>query len=400
MGAGNRSGDTETGLLALNVGSGSVKFAGYTCDGTQTTPILSGSFDASVDERATYRRADGEERALAVQDPRDRAGLIDAIVDLARDALPQPMIAGHRVLHGGGKWSRPVRLTPDIVADLERLSPLAPLHQSAGLEPVRRIFATSTDLDQVAVFDCGFHETMPALARTLPLPLDLREKGYRKYGFHGLSYEQVADRMAVLAPNARRVVAVHLGGGASLCALLDGESVETTMGATPLDGPMMSTRSGGIDPGLVLALARSTDIDTVEALLWNEAGLKGVSGISGDLRHLLSSDAAEARLAVDLFCRDLVRHVGSLAAILEGLDALVFTGGAGAAQQVVRARVCAALGWLGVGLDADANEAALGQEEARISALDSTVEAWVIPTDEEAVIARKLLPFVTAPAHA
>ncbi|MFC0709787.1 acetate/propionate family kinase [Azorhizophilus paspali] len=295
---------------------------------------------------------------------------------------------GHRVVHGGQEFSRPARVDGELLEKLEKLVPLAPLHQPYNLAPIRAVAARAPQLPQVACFDTAFHRQQPELAQLFALPPAITGRGVRRYGFHGLSYEYIAGVLPRLAPEAAagRVVVAHLGNGASLCALLAGRSLASTMGFTAVDGLPMGTRCGAIDPGVILYLMDELKMDAraIERLLYKESGLLGVSGISSDMRELLASDAPSAALAVDLFVYRIGRELGSLAAALGGLDALVFTAGIGEHAATIRERVCRDAAWLGVELDSAANAAG----GPRISSAASPVSAWVVPTDEELMIAR------------
>jgi acetate kinase len=320
---------------------------------------------------------DGHERALAAALDRCRA-------DLAGNRV---VAVGHRVVHGGVEFAAPVRIDDTVLAKLESLVPLAPLHQPHNLAAVRAVLRLAPQLPQVACFDTAFHRTQPEVAQRFGLPRRFTDEGVRRYGFHGLSYEYVASvlpRHDGRAAAGRTVVA-HLGNGASLCALLGGKSVATTMSFTPVDGLVMGTRCGALDPGVMLYLAdrHGMDARALEHLIYHESGLLGVSGVSGDMRALLASADPRPAEAVELFVYRIGREIGSLAAALGGLDALVFTGGIGENAAAVRARVCRAARWLGVELDETANEAG----GPRISSPGSRTTAWVIPTNEEWMIA-------------
>jgi acetate kinase len=286
------------------------------------------------------------------------------------------------------RFTGPTLVTPEVIAQLAALVPLAPLHQPHNLAPIRALARLRPELPQVACFDTAFHRTQPEEAQAFALPQEITARGVRRYGFHGLSYEYIASRLPELAPEAARgrTVVAHLGNGASMCALSAGRSIASTMGFTAVDGLMMGTRCGSIDPGVILYLMDELKMDTraVEDLIYKRSGLLGVSGISSDMRTLLASDDPRARFAVELFIYRIGRELGSLAAALEGLDALVFTGGIGERSALIRDRVCRHAGWLGVELNAAANQA----DGPRISADGSRVTAWVIPTDEEGMIAR------------
>ncbi len=283
--------------------------------------------------------------------------------------------AGHRVVHGGDRYAAPVAVTAPVLADLERLRPLAPLHQPHNLAGIRAVQALRPGLPQVACFDTAFHQTQPEIARLFPLPRALTDAGVKRYGFHGLSYEYIARQLprTPALRNRRRVIVAHLGNGASLCALLEGRSIASTMGFTALDGLMMGSRCGSIDPGVLLYLLqeRGMDATAIEALLYRQSGLLGVSGISGDMRSLLASPDPRAKLAVDLFVYRASREIGSLAAALGGLDALVFTAGIGEHAAPVREAIVRASAWLGLDTDAAKSRAAVA----------------VIPTNEEEMIA-------------
>jgi acetate kinase len=295
---------------------------------------------------------------------------------------------GHRVVFGGMLHTAPIRIGPGVLEQIETLIPVMPLHLPHNLAPIRAFAVTHPHLPQVACFDTAFHQTIPRMARLFALPRKLTESGIVRYGFHGLSYEHIAaalpdyDRRAAQG----RTIVAHLGSGASLCALERCRSVDTTMGFSVLDGLVMGTRSGGLDPGVLLYLLRAKGFDAsrLEHLLYEECGLLGVSGLSADMRTLLSSDAPQAQEAVDLFCRRVVSEIGRMIVPLGGFDALVFTGGIGENAVSVRQRVCAALQWLGLSFDSDAN----ARGGPRISTRDSRISAWVVPSNENLMIAR------------
>ncbi|MGO9918768.1 MAG: acetate/propionate family kinase [Isosphaeraceae bacterium] len=295
---------------------------------------------------------------------------------------------GHRVGHGGLRYQEPVRIDAKVLSDLEQLVPLVPLHQPFNLAPIRALRERRPELPQVACFDTAFHRTQPEVAQAFALPRAYTEKGIRRYGFHGISYEYIASELPRYDPRsaAGRVIVAHLGNGSSLCALRAGRSVATTMGFSSLDGLPMGTRCGSLDPGVILLLIDHLHMDAraIEALLYKESGLLGVSGISSDMRALLASADPRATEAVDLYVYRIGRELGSLAAALGGLDALVFTAGIGEHAAAIRSRVCRDAAWLGLELDEVANQAG----GPRISRNDSRVAAWVIPTNEELMIAR------------
>jgi acetate kinase len=295
---------------------------------------------------------------------------------------------GHRVVHGGMQHASPVRLDRQVLAALEKLIPLAPLHQPHNLAPIRVLFERRPQLPQIACFDTAFHATNPDVARRFAIPAELHDAGVRRYGFHGLSYEYVASVFPTHDARAAagKVVVCHLGNGSSMCAIDAGASVASTMGFTAVDGLPMGTRAGALDAGVLLYLMdeRGMDARAIEKLIYNQSGLLGMSGISSDMRKLLESDDPRARMAVDVFVYRIGRELGSLVAALGGLDALVFTAGIGENSAVIRERVCRAAAWTGLAFDAEANAAG----QARISAAGSRVSAWVVPTNEELMIAR------------
>jgi acetate kinase len=374
-------------VLTLNAGSSSLKFSVF--DGPRE--VLRGQVSGIGTHPEAEATKDG--RHLDAPDLQGTThedflpGLLDWIGGhLDGTAIGAP---GHRVVHGGMEFVTPVRVTDEVIAALEDLVPLAPLHQPHNIAAIRAVAKARPDLPQAACFDTAFHSTMPEVATWLALPRAMRDAGLRRYGFHGLSYEFIGGRLRELAPGlaAGRVLVAHLGNGASLCAMRDGRSLDTTMGFTALDGLVMATRCGSLDPGAMLYLVQSRGMsaDEVEDLLYHQSGLLGVSGLSGDMRDLAGGADPRAREAVDLFVHRIVGCAGGLIAGMGGLDGIVFTAGIGEHDPAVRAKVCAALSWLGLVLDDAANA---GGGTARISAPGGLVEAWVIPTDEEAMIAR------------
>jgi len=295
---------------------------------------------------------------------------------------------GHRVVHGGSTYSQPVQIDSQVLTRLEALIPLAPLHQPHHIAVIRAISAIAPKVPQVACFDTAFHRSQPALAQEFALPRELTAKGVRRYGFHGLSYEYIVSTLPEFVPDCvqKKIVVAHLGNGASMCAIDRGRSVATTMGFTAVDGLPMGTRTGALDPGVILYLLQHERMDpeAIEQVIYQRSGLLGVSGISSDMRALLASNAPSAKEAVDLFVYRIGRELGSLAAALRGLDALVFTAGIGEHAPEIRARACREAHWLGVTLDEQAN----AKGGPRISSSGSAVSAWVIPTDENLMIAR------------
>jgi len=381
-------------ILVLNAGSSSLKFSLFALDDGPPTLQLRGQVEGLYTApRFVARDPGGATVASRKWGEGERLGHDGAIAHLLaylQDELAQHRLlaVGHRVVHGGVEFAHPVRVDGGIVERLARLVPLAPLHQPHNLAPIRVLLERMPQLPQVACFDTSFHRTMPAVAQAFALPAEITERGVRRYGFHGLSYEYIAAALPRFdARNARgRVAVAHLGNGASMCAIADGRSVASTMGFTALDGLPMGTRTGALDPGVVLYLMDEMGMDAraIETLLYQKSGLLGVSGLSSDMRTLLGSDDPRAALAIELFCYRIGRELGSLAAALGGLDALVFTGGIGEHAALVRERVLRSAAWLGVELDAAANAA----DGPRLTAAGSRVAAWAIPTDEELMIAR------------
>jgi acetate kinase len=393
-------------ILALNSGSSSVKFTlvalSASPDELQTvyTGQISGLFSTPrfrVDNVRGERIMDSTPDLGEQVDERHRVALERLLhwLDQHDDGL-NLLAVGHRIVHGGDAFVEPVRLDAETVAALAALTPLAPLHQPHNLAAVREIAEISPTLPQVACFDTAFHARQPPVAQAFALPRAITERGVRRYGFHGLSYEYIASVLpTLLAERADgRVVVAHLGNGASMCALHAGRSVATTMGFTALDGLPMGTRCGALDAGVVLYLIGELgmDVDRVNDMLYQESGLLGVSGISHDMQTLLASDDPRAAEAIDLFVYRIRRELGALVAVLGGLDALVLTGGIGEHAAPVRARICTDAAWLGVHLD----EAANAQDGPRISSDTSALPVWVIPTNEDVMIARHTRRLVQA----
>lgn len=381
-------------ILALNAGSSSIKFGLFEIG--RQGPIAHGEIEGIGTAPHFIARDDrgaviGERRwpEASVDHEALLGGLLEWVdAHLGADTL---VAVGHRVVHGGRDFTGPVLLDDKVLAALDLLTPLAPLHQPHSLSPVRAIMAVRPGLPQVACFDTSFHHTLPAVATRFALPREYDVEGVRRYGFHGLSYEYIAGTLRRTVPwiASGRVIVAHLGNGASLCALRDGVSIDTTMGFTALDGLMMGTRCGTIDPGVILYMLQQKGLPAaeIETLLYQRSGLLGVSGISSDMRVLLESRTPEAREAVELFVFRIAREAAALAGSLGGLDGFVFTAGIGEHAAPIRAAVCKRLAWLGVALDPAAN----ARHADRISARDAPVEVRVIPTDEEAMIVRHTL---------
>jgi len=380
-------------ILVLNAGSSSIKFSAFDAQSEALALIMRGQIEGLL-SAPRFVAFDGHGHQTGDNDwgashleHEEAVAYIGEFLRSHREGN-RVVAIGHRVVHGGQAFSKPVAVTPAVLDELEKLTPLAPLHQPHNLKPIRVIAAREPGMQQVACFDTAFHATQPALASTFALPAALTEQGVRRYGFHGLSYEYIARTLPDVAPDAAkgRTVVAHLGNGASLCAMAAGRSVASTMGFTALDGLPMGTRSGNLDPGVILYLLDALKMDTrgVEDLLYRHSGLLGVSGISGDMRTLLASDDPRAAFAIDLYAYRIGRELGSLAAALQGLDALVFTAGIGEHSAEIRRRACEQARWCGVEIDSSANESG----GPCISTASSKVAVWVIPTNEELMIAR------------
>ena len=390
-------------LLVINAGSSSIKFAIYRKNAPSNHLIAdtTGQIEGIGNQpNFTVKDPHGAvlaERKLSVDEAHDHADAITIIRAWLQDYLADGTLlaVGHRVVHGGQHYSAPVLIDAKVLNDLDNLIPLAPLHQPHNLTAIRAFQEIRPALPQVACFDTAFHRTQPAVAQRFALPRRFFDEGVRHYGFHGLSYEYIVSMLPTLDPALAkaRIIAAHLGNGASLCAIHNGHSIATTMGFTPLDGLVMGTRCGSLDPGVLLYLMNQHNMDAqaLKQLLYHESGLLGVSGISSDMRTLLASDDPYAKEAIELFVYRVGREIGSLAAALGGLDALVFTGGIGEHSTVIRAKVCQKTAWLGLELDKSANETG----SSRISTISSKVPAWVVATNENLMIAQHTLRIVT-----
>ena len=383
-------------VLVLNAGSSSLKFALYAINGdVAEAPTVSGQVEGiGATPEVTLKTADGQRFTEPVvtsggqgEQHRDALNHVFGLLNRHNPAL-DIVAAGHRVVHGGEHYSAPTRLDEAVLRTLDTFVPLAPLHQPHNLRAVRAVAMLMPNVPQVGCFDTAFHRTQPAVAQTFGLPRKYTAEGVKRYGFHGLSYDYVARQLPeIIGERAKgAVVIAHLGNGASMCALRDGKSVASTMGFTAVEGLMMGTRTGSLDPGVMLYLMEQKGMDAkaLTNLLYKESGLLGVSGISQDMRTLLASSAPEAREAVDLFCYRIARELGSLAAAAGGLDALVFTGGIGEHAAAVREKVAALSAWIGIDIDAAAN----AQHASRIDTAASRVAVAVVPTNEERMIAR------------
>jgi acetate kinase len=380
-------------ILVINAGSSSVKFSVFETESDRSLAVGPHGQVEGIGTCAHLQVIDpnGETLADKALSGRHHRDAIAAIHDwFAANVGSEAGFdgVGHRVVHGGLDYSQPVLIDDRVLADIEALAPLAPLHQAHNIAAIRAFAAAAPKVRQVACFDTAFHHEQPAVAQQFALPRELTAKGVRRYGFHGLSYEYIVSVLPEIAPECAqgRVVVAHLGNGASMCAIDRGHSIASTMGLTALDGLPMGTRCGALDPGVILYLLQHEGMDAhaIERLIYERSGLLGVSGISSDMRTLLASDAPSAREAIELFVYQIGRSLGSLVAALGGLDALVFTGGIGEHAQQIRERVCERARWLGIVLDPAANM----RGGPRISSAGSAVSAWVIPTDENLMIAR------------
>jgi acetate kinase len=394
-------------ILTLNAGSSSIKFSLFEIGPSDALKLVSHGLSEIEGKEQHFLARDPAGKVLTEErwTPKDQhfQPVLEHLIgwteqNLGKDRL---IAVGHRVVHGGPEHDSPELVTKALLDTLQRLIPLAPLHEPHNLAPIRAIMAARPNLPQVACFDTAFHHTMPAVATRFALPRDYEADGVRRYGFHGLSYEYISRRLREVAPALAkgRVIAAHLGNGASLCAMQDGRSLDTTMGFTALDGLMMGTRCGALDPGVILYLAQERGLTAkqIEDLLYKQSGLLGVSGgISSDMRTLLASKDLHAEEAIDLFVFRIIRDIGALTSSLGGLDGIIFTAGIGEHAPEIRARVCAGLDWLGVALDQNAN----AHDADVINTAQSRVAIRVIPTNEEAMIARHTLDKIRQAAPA
>jgi acetate kinase len=384
-------------VAVFNAGSSSLKFSLYRSATDGLALVTRGQAEGLfTSPKFVAKDADGKVIADKRWDAGTKLGhdgALEHLVVFVRERFAEHRLvaAGHRVVHGGVQYAKPVRLDADIVSALEKYIPLAPLHQPHNLAPIKAILGRMPQLPQVACFDTAFHRGQPAVAQAFALPKSITERGVLRYGFHGISYEYITSVLAEYDPKAAagKSVVLHLGNGASLCAVAAGRSVASTMGFTALDGLPMGTRCGTLDPGVVLYLMDELQMDarSIEKLLYQQSGLLGVSGISSDMRTLEESSDPAANAAIDLFVYRIGRELGSLAAALGGCDAIVFTAGIGENSASLRERVCRDASWLGVVLDPSAN----GRGGPRISTPASRTAAWVVPTNEEMMIARHTL---------
>lgn len=378
-------------ILVLNAGSSSIKFAVFASD-------LSERLSGLVAEigQGGFMRIAGQDTPMSLPD--HTHALRAVLAELERRGISPTALraAAHRVVHGGRKLSAPVRITPAIRAEINACSPLAPLHNPHNLAAVDALSEIAPDLPQFASFDTAFHTTNPDIASRYAIPRIEETKGIRRYGFHGLSYASLTRALPIISgqPLPRRLLAFHLGNGASLCAIKDGQSVATTMGYSPLDGLTMGTRSGGIDANAVLRLVEDHGLQRTKEILNNESGLLGLSGGKSDMRQLMLDHNEESDFAVEHFCYWSLRHAGSLIAAMEGLDAIAFTGGIGENAIGVRARILRGLEWIGAKMDRNANHA----NKAKLHTDDSQIGIWIVPAEEEKMIARNALALLDGSA--
>jgi acetate kinase len=388
-------------ILVVNAGSSSVKFQVFAVEGDGSLRRqIKGQMDG-IGSRPKLRASGSTgdslvERTFPVETVADVPAAMSVAGAWLREREINPIAVGHRVVHGGPDYAQPVLIDQAAVTRLERYVSLAPLHQPHNLAPIKTLLANFPALPQVACFDTAFHRNHDALADHYAIPYQLHAEGVRRYGFHGLSYEYIAKRLPQVAPDIAggRVIVAHLGSGASMCAIKAGRSVESTMGFTALDGLAMGTRPGQLDPGVVLYLIseKGMSASKVQDFLYRDCGLKGLSGVSNDMRELETSTDPRAAFAVDYFVYRIGLNAGMLAAALQGLDAFVFTAGIGENSVSIRARIAEKLAWLGVALDPAAN----GKHAGKISRPDSRVPVYVVPTDEELMIAQHTLALLSS----
>ena len=380
--------------VVVNAGSSSLKFSVYRRAENDSWTLEARGQVEGIGTSPKFSAKDGADKPIGdvALDPtiRDARAALGFVANWLRDRYHGAHVCGvgHRVVHGGAQYSGPTIVTPEVLENLRALIPLAPLHQPYNLSAIEAVWERLPGVAQVVCFDTSFHRGQPAVAQLVPLPREIRDAGVQRYGFHGLSYEYIASVLPSVAPEIAggRVVVAHLGSGASLCALKGGKSVDSTLGFTALDGLCMGTRPGALDPGVVLYLfqALGLSVKEVETILYKKSGLIGISGISNDMRSLLASNEPDARLALDYFVYRAAKEIAAMTAALGGIDGLVFTAGIGENSPEIRKRICVASAWLGIELDEDAN----ARKAPRITSQASKVPAWVIPTNEELMIAR------------
>jgi acetate kinase len=378
--------------LVLNAGSSSLKFCVFQRPAGDGWRLASRGQIEGIGTTPRLSVKDANDQSIAKQDVKvgDGNEAVEALAVWLRSHYGGARVlgVGHRVVHGGAEFKGPTVINEQVLEELRKLIPLAPLHQPYNLAAIEAVTKRLPSVPQVACFDTSFHRGQSAVAELIPLPRELRQQGLQRYGFHGLSYEYIASVLPQVAPDVARgrVIVAHLGSGASMCALKQGKSVDSTLGFTALDGLCMGTRPGSIDPGVVLHLVQGLQLSgkEIETLLYKKSGLIGISGISNDMRDLLGRNEPAARLAVDYFVYRAAKEIGALTAVLGGVDALVFTAGIGENSAEIRQRICESSAWLGIELDGAANS----ERQSKISTSRSKVSVWVIPTNEELMIAR------------
>ena len=383
-------------ILVLNAGSSSLKFCVYQPTDQHQMQLVCGGQVEGIGSSPSMKAKDGSGNELVNEKLKktikDGHQALDFLAAWLRSKFPEANLlgVGHRVVHGGTNYFHPTLVTKEILADLQQLIPLAPLHQPYNLAAIDAVFHRMPNVPQVACFDTAFHRSHEVINTLVPLPKEIRDKGVQRYGFHGLSYEYISSILPTIAPQIAKgkIIVAHLGSGASLCAMKNGKSVDSSLGFTALDGLCMGTRPGSLDPGVVLYLFKELGLSVkeVENLLYKKSGLLGISGISNDMRVLLESKEPEAKLAIDYFIYKITKDIGALAAVLGGIDALVFTAGIGENSAVIRSKICKASSWLGIQIDEAANE----KKSLMISNSKSKVSVLVIPTDEEGMIAKSM----------
>jgi acetate kinase len=380
--------------IVLNAGSSSLKFCVFQRPASDGWTMAARGQIEGIGTAARLGVRDGDGKVIAddsvAQTVHDGRSAFDSLANWLRTRFGRARLVGvgHRVVHGGARFTGPTVITPSVMEELRKLVPLAPLHQPHNLAAIDAVSERLPGVPQVACFDTSFHRGQPAVAQLVPLPASIRDTGVQRYGFHGLSYEYIASTLGDVAPHIarKRVIVAHLGSGSSLCAMNEGKSVDSTFGFTALDGLCMGTRPGGVDPGVILFLFQNLGLspEEVESLLYKKSGLLGISGISNDMRVLLKSSDPGARLAIDYFVYRAAKEIGALVAVLGGIDALVFTAGIGENSSEIRHRICASCSWLGMAIDSTLND----MHGPQISHDGSRVSVWVIPTNEELMIAR------------
>ncbi len=392
-------------ILSVNIGSSSLKFSAHPVvslsgERTALSSIFSGTvqgLEPGGTPSVTWTNQGHPQ--TEVLHATGHASMMDVALHFLKRLIQeeladvQLLAIAHRVVHGGDQFTKSVVATPEIVQALRAYEPLAPLHQAHNLNGIVSFMEAFPSLPHVACFDTAFHSDLPITEKMFPLNQSIFQQGMHRYGFHGLSYQYIASRLARTTPaSTGKMLMAHLGNGSSLCACINGKSVATTMGFSTVGGLMMGTRSGDLDPGLILHLVQhGMDAKALEALLYKESGLLGISGISADMRHLRSQDSENAKLAIDLYTHRIIKESGALTAAMNGIDLLAFAGGIGENDQVLREEVCAGLAFLGIKIDTEKNRSLTGRQPAAIQASDSRVEVWVVPTGEGLIAAEEAL---------